>query len=91
MRGRGMQHQGKLTPRALRAGFEPAREILRGQGGNFLELLGQLAPDGDEPALQYRQRAGQRLDAVRRFKNHRGPRVGLQQGNRLVALAGLAG
>ncbi|MNX74628.1 hypothetical protein D3C86_1060740 [compost metagenome] len=85
-----MQHQCELAARAVAVGAEPVGQRAGSHGGDFFELLGELAADGDAALAQHGQRAGQAVDAVRRFQQHHGARLlreGLHGG---VALAGLA-
>ena len=73
-----MQHQHELAAPALRVRRQPGGRVRRRQGDHLLELLGQLAGDGQRARRDgSRQRGQQRRNAVRRLEQHQrlvGPR-----------------
>ena len=71
-RHRVQQHH-KLAARALGRPIQPRGQRLRGLGGDFFKLLGQLARQGDGALAQHSQGLGQLADAVRRFEQHHAP------------------
>jgi len=60
-----MQHQGELATQALVVGVQPGRQCVAGQRVDLLELLGELAPDGQWSRSQRRQGLREIGDAMR--------------------------